>query len=139
MLESAKLWRQPFWMRSYSNQNCKRTKIWSTARAVWRLNLGKLKVTKGAKAAAPTCRKYLNHKGEVRFTATKQLKLTQRLAYFWFMSLFRAPTFNPKRSPPRQYPPSFCSKILALRSSLMRSRPELPAESWQQIEGGCLI
>ncbi len=77
-LAPAKIWRQGFWMKLYDHDTFKRTKLWSTAFAVWKLNLGALNKKRHTNLVATT-RKYINSKGEVRFTGTKQLKQTQYL------------------------------------------------------------
>ena len=75
---SSKMWRTAFWMKHYQHKNFKRTKIWSTSFAVWRLNLGRLDVKK-VKNGAKTVRKYQTKSGKAGNTATGDLKKTQYL------------------------------------------------------------
>ena len=70
-----RVFRQSFWMAHYYHPNHKLTKIWSCARSIWKLDFGKLPVQQ--KKGPSTTRKYVNAKGEIRFTATAALKKSQ--------------------------------------------------------------
>lgn len=73
------VWRQPFWMKLYGHLTWKRTKIWSTAFSVFRLNLGRLD-KRQHRCEVATARKYVSKvDGKVRFGGTKSLKATQCL------------------------------------------------------------
>lgn len=74
-------------MKLYDHPTEKRTKLWSTSCLIYRLNLGKLKASSGAKGAKKikTTKKYTDKNGKRRFTASKDLKSTQpfdRTNYF---------------------------------------------------------
>ena len=77
------VFKQTFWMAHYHHPNMKLTKIWSISRAIWRLDFGKHVLKKQKDASSSTTRKYVNHKGEVRFTGTKALKKSQYLGETW--------------------------------------------------------
>lgn len=71
--------RQSFWMAHYHHANCKRTKIWSTSRAIWKLDFGKLSAEKKKQHPSDTTKRYLNAEGKIRFSGTPSLKKSQPL------------------------------------------------------------
>ncbi len=73
------VYRQGFWMAHYCHPNFKLTKIWSTSSAIWKLDFGKLTPAMKKKHSSNTTKRYINSKGERRWTATKQLKESQCL------------------------------------------------------------
>ena len=76
------VFRQTFWMAHYHHPNFKLTKIWSPANCIWQLDFGKLSGKHG-ESSSSTTRKYINKKGQLRFTGTKALKQSQ-----YFVSCF---------------------------------------------------
>jgi len=74
------VYRQTFWMAHYNHPNFKLTKVWSTAHGLWRLDFGKLSKEQCHKHTSDTTKKYINAKGELRFTATSSLKKSQYFA-----------------------------------------------------------
>lgn len=73
------VYRQGFWMAHYSHPNFKLTKLWSTSSAIWKLDFGKLTPDMKRKHSSNTTKRYINSKGERRWTATRNLKKSQRL------------------------------------------------------------
>ena len=73
------VYRQGFWMAHYSHPNFKLTKLWSTSSAIWKLDFGKLTPAMKRKHSSNTTKRYINSKGERRWTATRNLKKSQRL------------------------------------------------------------
>lgn len=71
------VYKQTFWMAHYNHPNMKLTKIWSCSYNIWRLDFGKLPQCKNQQVRMSTTRKYINSKGEQRFTATAALKKSQ--------------------------------------------------------------
>lgn len=63
-------------MKHYGHANYKRTRVWSTSFAVWRLNMGKMSAKK-IKNGPQTVRKYTTKSGAVGYTGTRALKQTQ--------------------------------------------------------------
>ena len=70
------VWRTAFWMKHWGHPNFKRTKLWSTSWAVWRLSRGKLD-TKKEKNLTKTVRKYVSKSGKAGYTGTGDLKKSQ--------------------------------------------------------------
>jgi len=87
------MYRQSFWMAHYFHPNFKLTKVWSTARSIWKLDFGPLDQKTKANATTTT-KKYINAKGEARFTGTQALKASQYpgMNKYWFQVFFFLPS-----------------------------------------------
>ena len=87
------MYRQSFWMAHYFHPNFKLTKVWSTARSIWKLDFGPLDQKTKANATTTT-KKYINAKGEARFTGTQALKASQYpgINKYWFQVFFFLPS-----------------------------------------------